>query len=203
MVTSEQLRAAFGFEDWTRSKDDINALKDAANRFDRLLDDRGFGPPDDQVEDDDIEPMEEQYPSEEMPLLTPAMMAPATPAQLQSQPSSVPPPLDQPDNRTTFNLFLDNGNFLYHHRLTRHKLRQSTSTSTVQHTSTSYTNSRSFTDMALCLSRRREELDQGLQLRKELEHSELNNSHNNQLNYQLLLQMYSNFLMDNKAPSRT
>lgn len=57
--------------------------------------------------------------------------------------------------------------------------------------------------MALCLSRRREELDQGLQLRKELEHSELNNSHNNQLNYQLLLQMYSNFLMDNKAPSRT
>ena len=99
LVTSEQLRAAFGFEDWTPSKDDIDALKDAANRFDRLLDDRGFGPPDDQVEDDDVEPMEEQHPLEEMPPLTPAMMAPATPAPLQSQPSSVPQPFDQPSQQ--------------------------------------------------------------------------------------------------------
>ena len=88
LVTSEQLKAAFGFEDWTPSKEDIAALKDASTKFDLLLDDRGFGPPDAPVDDDDIELLDEQQQLEAMPPLTPAMTAPATPTPVQ--PSPVP-----------------------------------------------------------------------------------------------------------------
>jgi len=48
-VTAEQL----GFEQWSPSPEDVRALKDAATRFDALLDDRGPSPEDLPVEDDD------------------------------------------------------------------------------------------------------------------------------------------------------
>ena len=100
LVTSEQLRAAFGYEDWVPSKEDIDALKDAASKLDLLLDDRGSGAPDHlAIEDEDIEPLDEQSQLQGMPPLTPAMTAPATPASVQPQPSLSPQLQDpqQPD----------------------------------------------------------------------------------------------------------
>ena len=99
LVTSEQLRAAFGYEDWVPSKEDIGALKDAANKFELLLDDRGNGPPDDlPLEEGEMEPMDERDQLQDMPPLTPAMMAPATPSLVQPQPSLSPqPPIQQQD----------------------------------------------------------------------------------------------------------
>ena len=55
LVTAEQLRSAFGFEQWSPSEEDVRALKDASTRFDALLDDRGPAPEDLPVEDDDIQ----------------------------------------------------------------------------------------------------------------------------------------------------
>ena len=62
LVTAEQLRGAFGFEDWTPAPEDIRALKDAAHRFDALLDDRGAPPEEQPLDDEDIQAMEELNP---------------------------------------------------------------------------------------------------------------------------------------------
>ena len=100
LVTAEQLRGAFGFEDWTPSPEDIRALKDAAHRFDALLDDRGASPEDQAIDDDDIQDPEVLNP--EPFALTPSMMVPVTPPELRSQaqpttPTLQPSPLpDQP-----------------------------------------------------------------------------------------------------------
>ena len=58
---SRAAQRAFGFEDWTPAPEDIRALKDAAHRFDALLDDRG-APPEDQPLEEDIQAMEELKP---------------------------------------------------------------------------------------------------------------------------------------------
>ena len=78
LVTAEQLRAAFGFEDWTPDASDIAALKDASTSFgDHFLDDRGPEPDQQRpVEDDDIF---NDIGDEFLPL-TPSMMVPATPS---------------------------------------------------------------------------------------------------------------------------
>eukprot|EP00434_Breviolum_minutum_P010232 symbB.v1.2.009030.t1/scaffold568.1/size186168/6 len=99
LVTAEQLRAAFGFEDWVPDKEDVKALKDAATKFESFLDDRGPDPPQDQLpEDGELEWPAEQ-PDAEMPM-TPSMavLAPSTPA----EPSSVqqPIPSQQPHTPT-------------------------------------------------------------------------------------------------------
>ena len=77
LVTAEQLRAAFGFEDWTPDASDIAALKDASTTFgDHFLDDRGPEPDQQRpVQDDDIF---NDIGDEFLPL-TPSMMVPATP----------------------------------------------------------------------------------------------------------------------------
>ena len=92
LVTAEQLRAAFGFEDWTPSQEDVRALKDAAHRFDALLDDRG-APEDQAIDDDDIHQeadMEELNP-EPYPMM-PGNVVPQTPPELRgpAQPSTPP-----------------------------------------------------------------------------------------------------------------
>ena len=91
MVTAEQLRGAFGFEDWTPSPEDIRALKDAAHRFDALLDDRGAPPEDQAIDDDDIQDPEVLNP--EPFALTPSMMVPVTPPELRSQAQPTTPTL--------------------------------------------------------------------------------------------------------------
>ena len=91
LVTAEQLRGAFGFEDWTPAPEDIRALKDAAHRFDALLDDRGAPPEEQPLDDEDIQAMEELNPE---PLaLTPSMMVPVTPPELRSSAQPSTPPL--------------------------------------------------------------------------------------------------------------
>ena len=92
LVTAEQLRAAFGFEDWVPDKEDVKALKDAATKFESFLDDRGPDPPQDQLpEDDELEWPAEQ-PDAEMPM-TPSMavLAPSTPAEPSFVPQPIPP----------------------------------------------------------------------------------------------------------------
>ena len=91
LVTAEQLRAAFGFEDWVPDKEDAKALKDAATKFESLMDDRGPEPePSNVLEDEDMEWPGEL--GESQPPMTPSMavVAPSTPA---TQPSPVPPPV--------------------------------------------------------------------------------------------------------------
>ena len=89
LVTSEQLRAAFGFEDWVPSKEDITALKNAAEKFGELQDDRGQPPPQGQIpDDDDVLPIQDEG-FDSMPF-TPSMMVPATPVQQPQTPSSLP-----------------------------------------------------------------------------------------------------------------
>ena len=100
LVTAEQLRAAFGFEDWVPDKEDVQALKDAATKFESFLDDRGPDPPQDQLpEDDELEWPAEQ-PDAEMPPMTPSMavLAPSTPAEPSSVPQPIPP--QQPSTPT-------------------------------------------------------------------------------------------------------
>ncbi|CAK9103941.1 unnamed protein product [Durusdinium trenchii] len=55
LVTSEQLRAAHGFEDWCPDEQDLKALKDASKDFgpQMLEDERGEPPPDDTTVDSD------------------------------------------------------------------------------------------------------------------------------------------------------
>ena len=96
LVTAEQLRAAFGFEDWVPDKEDVQA---AATKFESFLDDRGPDPPQDQLpEDDELEWPAEQ-PDAEMPM-TPSMavLAPSTPAEPSSVPQPIPP--QQPSTPT-------------------------------------------------------------------------------------------------------
>ncbi|CAL1128378.1 unnamed protein product [Cladocopium goreaui] len=85
LATAEQIRAAFGFEDWAPDLQDVAALKNASTSFtDQLLDDRGPEPPDLNIEDDDIfDPESAAIPP------TPSMMVPATPVP-QTEPPAKP-----------------------------------------------------------------------------------------------------------------
>ena len=94
LVTAEQLRAAFGFEDWSPNEQDVQALKDASTTFHRqIMDDRGPQPVEDELhplpEDDQIQVLDDPYP------MTPAMTVPATPG---PEPEAVQPqtPHQQP-----------------------------------------------------------------------------------------------------------
>ena len=88
LVTAEQLRAAFGYEDWTPSQEDVAALKDAAKSFsDHLFDDRGPAPPEQTLEDDEVQAFPDAAPP------TPSMMVPATPV---AQPSTPALPVPRP-----------------------------------------------------------------------------------------------------------
>ena len=76
LVTAEQMRCAFGFEDWTPSKEDIQVLKDASTDFGKyLMDDRGPEPPQEEPHPSEI--LEEDL--QALPPPTPSMMVPATP----------------------------------------------------------------------------------------------------------------------------
>ena len=87
LVTSEQLRCAYGFEDWNPNTEDIQALKDSTADFQKhLLQDQTGPPP---LEDAVHQPVEdEQDIFDEFPPPTPASMVPATPAPLTVSPTT-------------------------------------------------------------------------------------------------------------------
>ena len=87
LVTSEQLRAAHGYEDWCPDEKDIKALKDASVDFGKYMleDERGPAP---EFEDKHPEIQLDDLEYDPAPPMTPAMMAPATPAAIQQ----IPPP---------------------------------------------------------------------------------------------------------------
>ena len=86
LATAEQLRTAFGFEHWTPSEEDVQALKSAASSLSQhlLQDERGPAPQDGEAQQalDDIE-----FPLEPAPI-TPSM---AVVAREPSAPSTPPP----------------------------------------------------------------------------------------------------------------
>ena len=88
LVTSEQLRQAYGFEDWNPSFEDVKALKDASQRFEdhMMVDERGPAPSgQQQLHDyDDIENDLNLEFRDTAPPPTPTMMVPATPAPIVS-----------------------------------------------------------------------------------------------------------------------
>ena len=99
LVTAEQLRAAFGFEQWSPDEQDVQALKDASSSFNRqIMDERGPQPTEQELhplpEDQELQALDDPYP------MTPAMMVPATPEPQAGQPSQppeeLPPPQQQP-----------------------------------------------------------------------------------------------------------
>lgn len=102
LVTAEQLRCAFGFEQWTPDVDDIKALKSSTDDFTKfMLDDRGPPPPDDQREPILHHDNEDEDQYEEFFAPTPSMMVPVTPQQVTSThqpPAKTHPttPLHQP-----------------------------------------------------------------------------------------------------------
>eukprot|EP00435_Cladocopium_sp_Y103_P069341 s209_g33.t1 len=93
LVTAEQLRAAFGFEQWSPDEQDVQALKDASTSFHKqIMDERGPQPSEQELhplpEDLEISALDDPYP------MTPAMMVPATPepeAVQQPQLDDLPP----------------------------------------------------------------------------------------------------------------
>ena len=93
-VTYEQLRPAFGIENWTPSSQDIQVLKDGAARLQRDLwqDERGPAPPEDEEPLDANVTLEDPYQVAALPDLVMPMVEtgplPATPAP--------PPPIEQP-----------------------------------------------------------------------------------------------------------
>ncbi len=102
LVTAEQLRGAFGFEQWSPSPEDVRALKDAATRFDTLLDDRGPSPEDLPIEDDEVQGELDEEIRPDIQPLPPSMMVPVTPPELRAGAPSTPPlqpqQLSQPDS---------------------------------------------------------------------------------------------------------
>ena len=95
-VTYEQLRPAFGIENWTPSSQDVQILKDGATRLQQDLwqDERGPAPPpeeplDAEVSIEDTEFLQ-QLPDLAMPLVE-SSLAPATPAPQPLQLPSLPP----------------------------------------------------------------------------------------------------------------
>ena len=92
LVTAEQLRCAFGFEDWSPNEEDVEALKNASENFSKhLLDDRG--PPPDQPqlpEQDEIIPIDEEINPLTPSMMVPAPQTPALPSSLPHQPSLQP-----------------------------------------------------------------------------------------------------------------
>lgn len=101
LVTAEQLRCAFGFEQWTPSHEDVMALKNASEDFSKhMLDDRGPPPQDPQL-DDPLGAFDETQDDDLFPS-TPSMMVPATPPELlqphqgqsAAQPSTPPLPIN-------------------------------------------------------------------------------------------------------------
>ena len=93
LVTSEQLRCAFGFEQWTPDSADIAALKDSTESFTKhMLDDRGPPPPDQPNLDDQLGTYDESQLDDLFPM-TPSMMVPVTPPELlASQQTPTPQP---------------------------------------------------------------------------------------------------------------
>ena len=104
LVTAEQLRAAFGFEQWTPEEADIRALRDASQKFsDHLLrDEQGPPPPDNlMVDDDTIDTNANLDINAELnePL---ALTVPSLPQQSQAiQPMSPQPQLEIPHLQPT------------------------------------------------------------------------------------------------------
>ena len=104
LVTAEQLRAAFGFEQWTPEEADIRALRDASQKFsDHLLrDEQGPPPPDNlMVDDDTIDTNANLDINAELnePL---ALTVPSLPQQSQAiQPMSPQPQLEIPHIQPT------------------------------------------------------------------------------------------------------
>lgn len=96
LVTAEQLRGAFGFEDWSPSPDDIKALKDASSRFTALLDDRGAPPGEQALDDDDVEETFEDDVEINPEPIPASMMVPLTPPELLGGQPSTPPLQSQP-----------------------------------------------------------------------------------------------------------
>ena len=108
-VTYEQLRPAFGIENWTPSSQDVQILKDGATRLQQDLwqDERGPAPPpeeplDAEVSIEDTEFLQ-QLPDLAMPLVE-SSLAPATPAPQPLQLPSLPPrqELQQPTAPTVY-----------------------------------------------------------------------------------------------------
>ena len=91
LVTAEQLRPAFGFEQWSPDEQDVQALKDASTSFhQQIMDERGPQPPEEALrplpEDQEIQAVDDPYP------MTPAMMVPATP---EPEAGQAPQPAEQ------------------------------------------------------------------------------------------------------------
>ena len=79
LTTAEQMRTAFGFEQWTPNEEDIAALKDATNHFQESLIEDQRGPP--PKETDELPAVDELADNFETGTQTPAMTAvPPTPA---------------------------------------------------------------------------------------------------------------------------
>ena len=108
-VTYEQLRPAFGIENWTPSSQDVQILKDGATRLQQDLwqDERGPAPPQEEPLDAEVslEDTEflKQLPDLAMPLVE-SSLAPATAAPRPLQLPSLPPrqELQQPTAPTVY-----------------------------------------------------------------------------------------------------
>ena len=66
-MTAEQLRAAFGFEQWSPDGQDVRALKDASTSFNQqVMDERGPQPPEEELhplrEDREVQSIDDPYP---------------------------------------------------------------------------------------------------------------------------------------------
>ena len=100
-VTYEQLRPAFGIENWTPSSQDVQILKDGATRLQQDLwqDERGPAPPPDEPLDAEVSIEDanfiQQLPDLAMPLVE-SSLAPTTPAPAQQQ-LQLPLPSHQPE----------------------------------------------------------------------------------------------------------
>ena len=99
-VTHEQLRPAYGLEDWAPGPEDIRALKDGAKRLREGVwtDERGPGPGEDENLDPEIDAMGIEEPTQpflapppvELPHAPQALQVPQAPPALAS--AAVPPP---------------------------------------------------------------------------------------------------------------
>ena len=105
-VTYEQLRPAFGIENWTPSSQDVQVLKDGAAKLQQDLwqDERGPAPPPEEPLDADVflegNEFIQQLPDLAMPLVE-TSLAPATPAPVTQQPPlQLPLPSHQQEQPT-------------------------------------------------------------------------------------------------------
>ncbi|CAK9031626.1 unnamed protein product, partial [Durusdinium trenchii] len=100
LTTAEQMRTAFGFEQWTPDEEDIAALKNATTQFQESLLDDQRGPPPKEIDElpavDEIAEASTQTPV--MTALPSAAAAPATPEIEQIPPRTVTVNVDSPTN---------------------------------------------------------------------------------------------------------